>query len=518
LDFPLNPPHAENTQGGGDFGIFRERYNGRHTGEDWGITGGPNFGESVHSIGHGVITLADPNGWGADKGTVIVQHSFEDGSKIYSFYGHLDPPSITLVGGECVIRGQKIGEIGRPRTPPHLHFEIRSVFPNQPARGYLPYDPSLAGWKSPSDFIWNNRLTSSPGVLWVRKSEDFYSKGLGLINNDTYAYLEKDMLIALDLSDGKLLWSASIPRITNDILIDVEHPIIYMVARDGNLNAFRAPDQALGPDLEVSALDLLWNRDLNVTGTLTLLALPEGGVAVSAREKLIVISNEGDLSWEVDPFSHDIDWRISNNQNLLTTGGEDSALWSITASDPPELISQPGAKAVLTDKHYVLYSNEGIHLHPPDDSDPTLAHTLPWSLPYSGDMIVLPDGSVIVAHADNYDPRLIALDPDGGVRWDRSYAAVVSGRPLLLMLDNEPYLLLQDASTRFGSSSLYAINIDNAELVQVFNGGPVRMYTSATWVQVVDERRILINLWGSNLVMLDGEAALEAVRGAGGVQ
>jgi outer membrane protein assembly factor BamB len=334
-----------------------------------------------------------------------------------------------------------------------------------------------------------------------------------LIDVETYAYVEKDQLIALDLSDGSLLWSISIPRITSDVVIDANQPILYMVASDGELDAYRAPDQALGSDVQTSALELLWNRELSARGTLTLLPLPEGGVAVSTREKLVGFSSDGNLIWDVDPFSNMIDWKTSNDQLLLTTGGDDSALWSITGSGPPEPITQPGAKAIETNLHYVLYNNEGIHLLPHGASEPELAYALPRAFQYSGNMIALSDGSVIVAHSDIYDPRLIALNPDGSVRWDRSYSAVVPGRPLLLLLDSLPFLLLQDTSTRFGSSALFAIDIDNAELTPVFDGGPVRMYINETWAQAIDDRRILINMWGNSLVMVDTQAALETVTG-----
>ena len=68
LDFPLNPPDAINTSGGGDFGVYRERYQGNHTGEDWGLQDRQNFGATVYAIGHGMVTYAQPRGWGRDGG------------------------------------------------------------------------------------------------------------------------------------------------------------------------------------------------------------------------------------------------------------------------------------------------------------------------------------------------------------------------------------------------------------------------------------------------------------------
>jgi hypothetical protein len=55
FDFPIDPPHAATVgRGGGDFGVFRSRFDKFHAGEDWGGPGSrPNLGTPVYSIGHG---------------------------------------------------------------------------------------------------------------------------------------------------------------------------------------------------------------------------------------------------------------------------------------------------------------------------------------------------------------------------------------------------------------------------------------------------------------------------------
>ena len=144
LDFPIDPPHAANiNRGGQDFGVYRQRYEKNHAGEDWGGPGGRggNFGTPVHSIGHGWVTYAEPEGWNRDKGVVIIRHILADGSTFLSFYGHLDPPSVVLEAGDCVQRGQQVGNIGRPRSSPHLHFEIRTHLPYTPGPGLLASKP-----------------------------------------------------------------------------------------------------------------------------------------------------------------------------------------------------------------------------------------------------------------------------------------------------------------------------------------------------------------------------------------
>ncbi|HZY45078.1 MAG TPA: M23 family metallopeptidase, partial [Anaerolineae bacterium] len=87
---------------------------------------------------------------------VIVRHVFNDGRTILSFYGHLDPPSVVLNVGDCVERGQQVGEIGKPRGRPHLHFEIRH---------HLPARPVPATGRSIQLWRVGNRRASTSGTI-----------------------------------------------------------------------------------------------------------------------------------------------------------------------------------------------------------------------------------------------------------------------------------------------------------------------------------------------------------------
>ena len=241
LDYPLNPPNAENITRGYDFGEYRSFYGGYHTGEDWWGPGGRSFGLRVYSIGHGTVTYAAPRGWGGDGGTVVVQHVLSDGSTILSFYGHLDPSSIVLHAGDCVARGEPVGRIGRPSSPPHLHFEIRRHTPNGPGPGYWPSDPSQGGWEPPSQTIWDHRITNAPGVIWTRPSAAWRgTRVLGMLDDDTLIVFEDGRLLGISVLDGSLRWSeASSIRATSGV-IDADSSMIYTANHyTGRVETFR---------------------------------------------------------------------------------------------------------------------------------------------------------------------------------------------------------------------------------------------------------------------------------------
>ena len=146
-----------------------------------------------------------------------------------------------------------------------------------------------------------------------------------------------------------------------------------------------------------------------------------------------------------------------------------------------------------------------------------LLYLLPKGTVRQGDMIALPDGSLLLVHSDVDDRRLIALDPSGALLWERSVAYATRGAQRLLLIDGQPYLLARDstqlvesASTAAHELTLFAIDPGTAALTRLFAGGtrdPRLEYTDA---YPLEHGRLLINIAGSTLVMLDVDAALAA--------
>jgi hypothetical protein len=102
-------------------------------------------GTPVYAVRAGTVKFAgEGNTDGFSSRHVVIEHVGRARPPIYSVYLHLDSVEARIVPGACVVRGQRIGAVGRDdATYSHLHFEIRegtfresgSVHPLH----YLPY-------------------------------------------------------------------------------------------------------------------------------------------------------------------------------------------------------------------------------------------------------------------------------------------------------------------------------------------------------------------------------------------
>ena len=193
---------------------------------------------------HGTVLFAQPLGWGVDQGTIIVRHVFTDGKTILSFYGHLEPDSVVLNPGDCVTRGAVVGRIGKPRGRPHLHFEIRTIYPDRPGPGYWSVDPTLAGWKPPTEYIWDQRVTTSPGVKWTRPFTASNSILAGLLISNTVAAIDDDRLLALDADTGQVRWTRPLSSSVRTAAIDETRTTIYLTTISDTLQAIDAAGQS----------------------------------------------------------------------------------------------------------------------------------------------------------------------------------------------------------------------------------------------------------------------------------
>jgi murein DD-endopeptidase MepM/ murein hydrolase activator NlpD len=148
-----------------DFGLYRARFGGNHTGADIGFD---HWGDPVRAAAVGRVTYSDPLGWDTEKGVIIVEHTFPDGSIFYTLYGHVEQSDTIFFPnvGDCVQRGEVLAGIGWPsRGAPHLHYEVRDFLPDDGGPGYVTGNPLSEGWYHPLDFtlLWRARL--SPAFL-----------------------------------------------------------------------------------------------------------------------------------------------------------------------------------------------------------------------------------------------------------------------------------------------------------------------------------------------------------------
>ena len=503
FDFPLNPPHGENARGGGDFGIYRSRYDKYHSGEDWRLSSGfsgSSFGEPVFVIGHGQVTYAEPEGWGADKGVVIVQHTFSNGSRILSFYGHLDPPSVTLARGDCVWRGDRVGNIGRPRTPPHLHFEIRSHFPVSPGPGYWSSDPAQAGWFPPSQTIWKYRILANPAVQWMRSPSENFTKGLGMLDDQIFVLFEDLRLKGIDITNGETRWSFPIPDATNNALLSPDHDLVFISTRFGELAAYKT----LSTQRNYAEYDPEWSVTLDAYRNTTLMPLPDGGLVITGEESAYAFSHTGDRLWHIDIDDAVSGWVEKDGELIFSSGGD---IWQVDAANSTTWQAGTQGKLANSGERLFLLSENGVYVLDMDAQTTEKVLELPHGFPRLGDIAPSPDGGVLITHTDTAGRRLIALNSDGSLRWERSFAGQSPGQVNFLGVEDKIYLVSEHSDSSGSRVNVYRIDSESAELSQIFEGGTRSAIAANTWYSAVSDDLILLNIGGGEMIFMNSTFA-----------
>ena len=507
LDFPLAPPDGDDTYGGRDFGAYRDRYEKYHAGEDWGFSNRNNFGKPVYSIGHGEVTYAAPTGWGADKGVIIIRHRTPAGDTFLSFYGHLDPPSVNLQVGQCVTRGQYLADIGRPRTPPHLHFEIRTHLPVSPGPGYWPSYPTNAGWLSPSQTITDYRLSVAPGVIWTRPATDSrLSLGVGLLDDSTFVMVADDRLLGIDTFTGETRWNYEIPGNLKDAHLDAARRVIYLSQSPTGLMVYQIPAE----DARADALTVLWEASLPASSTLDLLPLPNDYLLVASSRGMMAFSPEGALLWAVEDTPTVSEWVYFKDTLIFTTGSGETTLWSADLDGLYAWESPISGTPLIVGEQVWVYDPQGLYRLNLADRTAHRVYALPEGFPRQSDALALPGGGILLAHADAHDRRLLAFSSAGQLTGEFSYKADAAGAPHLFVSAGQPYVLFDPSySTRgsYATVSIYAVDLEQGALARVFEEGSRNYNPRATWMFVTDQQGVMLQIGGGGMLRFDPQAA-----------
>ena len=309
--------------------------------------------------------------------------------------------------------------------------------------------------------------------------------------SDTFLTLQDGTLVGLGAADGRVQ-PGLLPLEDGEavvVALDVSGQIIYNADRLGMITAFGYPD----------AESPLWQTDLDVVGTPQLLSLPGGGVLALIRNEALAVSAAGELLWQADLGARPFAWQQGGNLLALSTSGSDGATWVVMGAAPITLATPISGKPVIVGGQVWVYASDGIYRLDAATQTAELLYALPHAFLERGDVAALPDGGVLVAHTDVFDGRLIALNGDGSLRWQRSFAAAASGEQRLLVQGARVWLVSQMDSGITREVTVFAMNGDGTGLTRLFVGGARAELLHDTWTAVSGEY-LLIHI-GDGLVV-----------------
>ncbi|MFW5692134.1 MAG: M23 family metallopeptidase [Chloroflexota bacterium] len=452
----INYPIDQNTfQLAQNYGTASPRHQGRyHTGEDWFAGYGATRGQPVRAVGRGLVTLSSPTAWGVDGGVVIIRHTLEDGSFVYSQYGHIEQTETVRFPARlsCVEAGEVIGVIGDARPAPHLHFEMRVYTAQNPAiadtpgPGYTRTPPDMLGWRRPAHLVTNLQARLSRAFLWETALATYRRPTPPLLLNDNSLLVVDGDRLRRVTNDGRIMWRVTLPaRAVNlhglaaqSFVTLADGDVLQVNVENGALTFAYALDfQPTAPPLDIT------NGRLYPTSTGTLNA-----VSVDQRETY----------WQADAaptFEHGIatdSLVVLASQEAVTFYSADGLLL-----DTAEL-EAGAALAATPEGDAILYTRGGLWRVDSTGEWSLLLSDIPPGgsnsavLMMADGRIYLTDGSVIYAY-----------NPDGSAAWQARLPQQLEGRIhlqnwdgiLFIIATHGRFVALRDSGGVCGFGAMY---------------------------------------------------------------
>lgn len=100
---------------------YYDAYGGGHLAHDIAVGEEQTKNAPVYSVADGTVLYAGPNA-SSYVHVVLIEHTYEGGKKICSFYGHLNAPSVAK--GQQVARGDQVATVLDQQGNSHLHYVL----------------------------------------------------------------------------------------------------------------------------------------------------------------------------------------------------------------------------------------------------------------------------------------------------------------------------------------------------------------------------------------------------------
>lgn len=468
-----------------DFGIYRTRWGGLHVGIDVAFR---RHGEPVKAAARGRVTYSDTEGWDTEKGVVVLQHTFPDGTLINTLYGHMEemnghafPPM-----DSCVELGDVVGAVGDPdNSAPHLHFEVRTRWRHEGGPGYAQVNPLELGWLHPVDFAYLARVWVDPAYRGHISFTERLSVPPALLPSGEFVVAHSRYLEGIG-PGGMSLWR-----------FDMVGSVIDLLALpDGRALAITSENQVL--IVSDGAVRGLWQ----LGGRASAGAMVDGDrlVVVLDGDTVAAYALDGALLWTVGPLpSRLTQWAQSGDRYVFVSadgalrviGRAGQMLWETSLNPAPQVFAGAPSSFIVLHDDSLLTLDSTLALQ--------IVGQVPRAITRGAQAVTAADGSVYLYPGEGRS--LYAFSPAGELRWIgylpgesvRSPRLAVGGGALVCVLSADGQLLSFDTrdGRLLGEHSLYTGGLDG--------GG-----ATARWVHVADDETVYFSAGFLTVAVLDG--------------
>lgn len=449
FDFPVDDIDLQHT----DFGIYRARFNGRHVGIDIAFE---HLGEPVRAAARGRVTYSNTEGWDTEKGVVVIQHIFPDGTQLNTIYGHMEElnghtfPAMD----QCVEKGDVIGAVGFPSLGrPHLHYEVRTRYRHEGGPGYTEVNPLELGWLHPIDFTYLARVWIDPAHKQHLSLAEPPTQSPLVMADGSIVVAQNSHLEGLT-ANGQELWQF-------DTLGDVTS---LLVLSDGRILASIEGDQILV--LNNGNYSALWQAPKTLE---TPIIFQNTVVLVTDDQTLAAYTPEGTRLWTTPTLPGSVErWAINGDRLAVSlSGGElwiiDTAGTVIHQATYPSLtipFSAPNGEFILLSGSIVSRMDTAFTVTPLFDTGRSLGPQAAWLRDAAGTSYLYPgEGRSFYAYGADGTLLWIAYMP--GSHLDAPHLALGGGQLIYaLTTDGQLLAYATDDGRLLGQFALYNGGID----------------------------------------------------------
>lgn len=404
-----------------DFGVFRRAFGGNHTGVDLAFD---HWGDPVTAAARGTVTYSDPEGWDTEKGVVILSHSFPDGSRAYSLYGHMEETnSVTFPAvGTCIERGQTVGVVGWPsRGRPHLHFEFRTILPREGGPGYVSNNPLDEGWYNPLDFVALWRAKFNPAFVNAISFDSVASLPPTQMDNGAYLTASGNLISAV-MPPDQPLWQ-----------IQTDSDIDGIAALSGD-RVVAHSESGQTVTLTGGRYGAIWEVD---SANVPFVALGERLIFLMQDQTVNAYDPNGTLIWTFPTNGEVVYFGGNGAEAALAIQREDAVIWQTLNGEGqgPNAVPLQTAPLVTveTDGRWLLL--DGADILRISVGQVQTVGRLPAAPPATARLTSDRTGNVYIYPA-NDDRQMMAITASGTVRWQTAYPRMLERDEPLIAAGN----------------------------------------------------------------------------------